>query len=160
MTRFEVLVEIRSSIDEVFDLARNIDLHVDSLSHTRERAVAGVTSGLIGADDEVTWEAVHFGVRQRLTSRVTCFDQPNHFRDEMTRGAFRSFVHDHYFRSLRGVVEMKDVVAFQSPLGLVGRIVDAVILERYLRKLIATRADHIKRIAEGAEQLVRGTVSD
>ncbi len=80
---------IRAPIERVFDLARSIDAHQDSTGGTEERAVAGVTRGLIGMDDEVTWEARHFGVRQRLTVRVTAFDRPKHFQDIMISGAFK-----------------------------------------------------------------------
>jgi len=92
-----VVTRIRASIERCFDLARDIDLHARSLDDTNEKAVAGVTSGLIGLDDEVTWEATHFGVRQRLTSRITAFDRPHSFRDSMVRGAFAGFDHDHLF---------------------------------------------------------------
>src|SRR5205823_8803096 len=57
--------------ERVFDLARSIDAHQDTAEHTGERAVAGVTSGLLGPEEEVTWEARHFGVRQRLRVKMT-----------------------------------------------------------------------------------------
>jgi len=71
-----------------FDLARDVELHQRSTAASRERAVGGITSGLLGPGDEVTWEATHFGVRQRLTSRITEFEPPRRFVDEMVRGAF------------------------------------------------------------------------
>ena len=80
---------IAAPIERVFDLARSIDLHTDSTSRTGERAVSGITSGLIGPEQEVTWRARHFGVWQSLTVRVTAFERPTHFADAMLRGAFR-----------------------------------------------------------------------
>src|SRR5437867_5475060 len=80
-------------IERCFDVARSIDLHQGSAAKTSERAIAGVTSGLIGPGQTVTWEAVHFGIRQRLTTRITEYRRPYLFTDEMVRGAFRSFVH-------------------------------------------------------------------
>jgi len=71
MPKLSILTIIRAPIERCFDLARSIDLHVESMKHTGEKAVAGVTSGLIGLGQEVTWEARHFTVRQRLTSRIT-----------------------------------------------------------------------------------------
>lgn len=43
--------------ERLFDLARSIDAHVESQKGSGERAVAGVTSGLIGEGQEVTWRA-------------------------------------------------------------------------------------------------------
>jgi ligand-binding SRPBCC domain-containing protein len=86
-----------------------------STAHTREIAVAGVTSGLIGLGQEVTWEATHFGVRQRLTSRITAFDRPFHFRDSQVRGAFKRFDHDHFFEKTSGEwTLMRDVFDYAS----------------------------------------------
>src|ERR1039458_3836455 len=97
MPAIELSTFIRASRERVFDLARSIDAHQESTGGTEERAVAGVTKGLIGMNGEVTWEARHLGVRQRLTVRVTSFDRPRHFQDTMISGAFRSMVHDHEF---------------------------------------------------------------
>jgi hypothetical protein len=47
---------VHAPAQRVFDLARNIDAHVASASGTSERAMAGVTSGLIGLGQQVTWE--------------------------------------------------------------------------------------------------------
>ena len=88
MAIIELTTEIDAPISRVFDLARSIDLHTNSTSRTGERAVAGVTSGLIGPGDEVTWRARHFGVWQSLTVRVEVFEPPTHFSDRMLRGAF------------------------------------------------------------------------
>ena len=89
--------DIAAPRERVFDLARSIDAHQDTAAATGERAVAGVTSGLLGLDEEVTWQAKHFGVVQKLRVKMTLFERPSHFRDVMLEGAFRSMQHDHSF---------------------------------------------------------------
>jgi ligand-binding SRPBCC domain-containing protein len=131
-----------------FDLARDVDLHQRSTAASRERAVAGVTSGLLGAGDEVTWEATHFGVRQRLTSRITAFDPPNRFVDEMVRGAFARFRHEHQFHAVEGGTEMVDTFDYTSPLGPLGRLADGLFLRRYMTTLLRERNAYLKRAAE------------
>src|SRR5437764_1546028 len=91
---------VHATPERCFDAARDLDLHVASMADTRERAVAGRTSGLIELGEHVTWEARHFGVKQRFTSEITMFSRPRHFQDAMRKGAFRSFVHDHHFESV------------------------------------------------------------
>jgi ligand-binding SRPBCC domain-containing protein len=138
-----------------FDLSRSIDLHVFSTRQTGERAVGAVTRGLLGLGEEVTWSARHLGLRQTLTSRITLFDRPHHFRDSMVRGAFRRFDHDHFFAARGDDTEMRDVFEFESPLGLLGRLADALVLKRYLRRFLGRRNEDIKRVAEsGAWQAV------
>jgi ligand-binding SRPBCC domain-containing protein len=139
---------IAAPVERCFDVARDLDLHVRSMAHTGERAVAGRTSGLIELGESVTWEARHFGVRQRLTSLITAMDRPRHFRDEMTAGAFRELAHDHWFEPVDGGSRMTDELRFRSPYGLVGRMVDWAIMVRYLRRLIEGRNSAIKLEAE------------
>ncbi|MFX8875810.1 hypothetical protein ABTM97_19785, partial [Acinetobacter baumannii] len=79
-------------IEKCFDLARSIDLHQISTAETNEKAIAGKTNGLINLNETVTWEATHFGIRQKLTSKITKFDRPYHFRDEQVKGAFKCFI--------------------------------------------------------------------
>jgi len=133
-----------------FDLARDVDLHQRSTAASRERAVAGVTSGLLGRGDVVTWEATHFGVRQRLTSRITEFDPPNRFVDEMVRGAFARFRHEHQFLSVPDGTEMVDIFDYTSPLGPLGRLADGLFLRRYMTRLLRDRNAYLKQAAESA----------
>jgi ligand-binding SRPBCC domain-containing protein len=143
-----LVTEINAPIERVFYLSRSIDLHTASVSHTGERAVAGVTSGLISLGEEVTWRARHFGVWQNPTTRITAFGPPLHFRDTLVRGAFRRFDHDHFFSQREGVTQMRDVMDFDSPLGIFGRMANWFVLGAYMRRLLATRNSFIKAAAE------------
>jgi ligand-binding SRPBCC domain-containing protein len=148
MAIIELVTAVRAPVARCFDLSRSIDLHVDSTARTGERAIAGVTSGLIGEGEEGTWQAKHFGVRQRLTSRITAFDPPRYFRDSMVSGAFKRFDHDHYFEAQGDVTLMRDVFDFDSPLGIVGDFMNRAILIRYMRNLLKERHRCIQLVAE------------
>jgi ligand-binding SRPBCC domain-containing protein len=141
----DLTTRIRAPRARCFDLARSVDVHLAGAADTGERAVAGVTRGLLGPGDEVTWRARHFGVRQRLTSRITAFDPPHHFRDSMVRGAFARFDHDHFFAADGDVTVMRDVFDFTSPLG---RLFDALVLTRHMRAFLRARNEGLRRIAE------------
>ena len=151
MPKIELEITVNAPAERVFDLARCIDLHAESMDKYREKAVGGVTSGLINAGETVTWEAVHFGVRQRLTSKITIFDRPRHFQDAMVSGAFKSFTHDHFFTKNGVETLMRDVFEYESPWGFLGKLADAVFLEKYMRKVLAERNELIKRVAESED---------
>jgi ligand-binding SRPBCC domain-containing protein len=146
-----VTTRIRAPIDHCFDLARSVEIHLRSTAKTQETAVGGVTQGLVGPNDQVTWEVTHFGIRQRLTSRITVWDRPNHFRDSLVHGAFKSFDHDHFFEHDQGVTTMKDRFEYKSPLGWLGRLADVLFLKRYMFRLLQTRAEVIRLAAETGE---------
>ncbi|MCU1291921.1 MAG: cell division protein [Bryobacterales bacterium] len=148
MPVIELRTEIHAPIERVFDLSRSVDLHMASTAQTGERAVAGVTSGLMALGQEVTWRARHFGVWQHLTSRITAFDRPAHFRDSLVGGIFQRFDHDHFFAASGTGTVMRDVFDFESPLGILGRIADSLFLARYMTRLLASRNTLIKTVAE------------
>ncbi|KEZ53374.1 SRPBCC family protein [Metabacillus indicus] len=141
-------VYIRAPIEVCFDLARSVDVHMETTGRTQERAVDGVTTGLMERGDSVTWEAVHLGVRQRLTARITEMERPYQFSDVMVKGAFRSFTHTHEFKESGTGTIMKDTFSYESPFGIFGKVADLLFLERYMRNFIAARALELKRIAE------------
>jgi ligand-binding SRPBCC domain-containing protein len=148
MPVIDITTSIDAPMERVFDLSRSVDLHTTSTAHTGERAVAGVTSGLMALGQEVTWRARHFGIWQYLTSRITAFERPVHFRDSLVRGVFRRLEHDHFFSERGEVTLMRDVFDFQSPLGFLGRIADRLFLKRYMTRLLVTRNAAIKSAAE------------
>ena len=151
MPVIELSTVIRAPGKRVFDLARSIDAHQDSTGGTGERAIAGVTQGLIGMGGEVTWEARHFGVRQRLSVRVTAYDRPRYFQDIMVSGAFRSMVHDHVFEECADGTLMMDRFEFTSPLGILGKVAEGLFLTSYMRRFLTSRNDVLKRLAESAQ---------
>lgn len=141
---------IKASRSIVFDLSRSIDLHKISTEHTNEEAIAGVTSGLIGMGESVTWRAKHFGIYQKLTSRITAFEQPSYFVDEMEKGIFKYFKHEHIFETFGDETIMKDVFDYESPLGMLGKLADRLFLKDYMRRLLEKRNEVIKEFAESA----------
>jgi ligand-binding SRPBCC domain-containing protein len=150
MVRIELVTNIGAPVERCFDLSRSIDLHMASTDWAGERAIAGVTSGLIGLDQEVTWQGRHFGFRIQHTSRISALDRPRHFQDCMVRGAFHSFCHDHYFESTSGQTRMRDLMVFAAPYGLLGSLVEGT-LDRHMRSLLDRRNRCIKRVAESDE---------
>ncbi|MCG7343639.1 SRPBCC family protein [Sporosarcina sp. ACRSL] len=141
-------IHINAPIHICFDLARDVDVHTETTAKTNERAIAGVTTGLMENGDTVTWEAVHLGVRQRLTAKIMKMDRPHKFTDVMVKGAFHSFTHTHEFVESGTGTIMKDTFSYKSPFGVIGKIADRLFLEKYMTNFIVDRANELKRIAE------------
>ncbi len=135
--------------ERCFDLSRSIDIHIESTSGTHEKAIAGITSGLIGFGEEVTWRAKHLGVYQNLTSRITEYQYPETFTDSMVKGAFKRFDHQHIFLQEGDGTLMKDIFDFESPFGIFGKFVNTMFLTNYMRGFLVARNNVIKEIAEG-----------
>jgi ligand-binding SRPBCC domain-containing protein len=146
----ETIINI-DDIKIVFDLIRNIDFHKISAKKSNEEAIAGKTTGLIELNESVTWRAKHLGFTQELTSKITEFDAPFFFVDEMVKGTFKTFRHEHYLHEKSNKIIMKDIFEYKSPLGFLGKIADFLFLERYMRNFLIERNTMIKEFAESGQ---------
>ena len=144
MARIELEMLVKAPPAACYALALNVQAHLHSTRQTGERVLAGPASGQLQLGDVVTWEARHFGIRQRLTVKITAATPPHHFRDELVRGAFKTLRHDHYFEAVEGGTRMRDVFEFSSPFGIIGRLVDRLFLRRYLTSFLQTRNAALK----------------
>ena len=154
MQLIKLETKIAAPPERCFLLSLNIDLHMQSTAPTGERSIAGVTHGLIGSGETVTWRGRHFGFMLQHQSRITLYEKPNHFQDVMVRGMFRSFTHDHYFTSTPdGGTLMHDELRFAAPLWILGLMAERLVLKRYLTGFLIKRNREIKCIAEGPASL-------
>ena len=139
---------IEAPVQTCFDLARNIDAHQLSATRPKEKAIAGRTSGLCEEGDVITWQANHFGFKQKLTVKVTKMEPFVYFEDNMIKGAFSSMKHKHSFEALKNGTNMTDEFTFKVPLGIFGSISEKLFLTKYLTNLLKKRNDKLKSLAE------------
>ena len=151
MTTLEAVTVVRAPIERCFDLARSVEVHLAGNVHCGEQAVAcgGVTTGLVGLGERVTWRAKHFGVWHELTSEITQMNPPRYFQDVMIEGIFQAMRHDHFFRLLSPAeTEVRDVFVFAAPLPVLGWLAEVLFLRRYMQKLLHERNMALKASAE------------
>ncbi|GAA1071518.1 SRPBCC family protein [Nocardiopsis composta] len=144
MPRFTVRTRCAAPPERVFRACLDPGLHAATMAAHRERVVAGPRGRPLEAGDTVAFEARHFGLRLRLTARVTAAEPPRWFADEQVAGPFRRWRHVHRFApDGAGGTVMTDEVDFAAPLGPLGRIAEAVFLRRYMERLIRSRSSHL-----------------
>ncbi|HEY6141135.1 MAG TPA: SRPBCC family protein [Thermoanaerobaculia bacterium] len=174
MPTITIETRIAAPIEAVFDLARDVGAHAASSAFTGERVVApGRTEGLLELGDLLTFEGRHLGVRQRITVRITEMDPPRRYVDEGVRTALRGLHHLHEFWEdgvphpvplpasgervaegrVRGTV-MRDVVTWRSPLGILGRIADALFVTRHMRWFVTEKQRRLKAMIEDRDSYI------
>ncbi len=134
--------------ERVFDLSRSINLHKISMIETNEKVIDGVLNGLINENETVTWQARHLFKTRRFTSRISAMQRPDYFIDEMVKGDFISFLHEHHFKGIENGTIMIDKVSFETPYGLIGKMVNSFYLKSYIEKMLISRNRVIKDYAE------------
>jgi len=84
--RIELTTEVPAAPERCFELSLSVDAHQSSMSDSGERAVSGLTSGVMRRGDSVTWKARHFGIPFTMTSVISQYDAPHRFVDEQESG--------------------------------------------------------------------------
>lgn len=148
MTTINLTTIIKASQQIVFDASRNIDIHQQSAASSKEKAIDGVTSGLINLNETVTWRGKHFGFYLTHKSRITAMNFYDYFVDEMEEGKFKTFKHEHFFEEKNGVTIMTDKLQYETPFGIIGKLFDTLLLKNHLIHFLLERNKTLKKIAE------------
>jgi ligand-binding SRPBCC domain-containing protein len=148
MTTIHLTTKINSPIQTVFDVSRKIDIHQQSESKSKEKAIAGVTSGLININETVTWRGKHFGFYLTHKSRITTMTFYSYFIDEMEEGKFKFFKHEHFFEEKNGITLMTDKLQYETPYGIIGKLFDILFLKKHLTQFLLERNKILKKSAE------------
>jgi len=147
MTSFTVTTRTRANCRSMFRAALSPALHAGSMARHQEQAHAMQT--ILGLHDEVAFTARHFGLTWRMTSRIVEFDADRSFVDEQTSGPFKRFRHTHTFVALEHGCEMTDYVTYRAPVGVIGAVVERLVLTRYLRNLLEQRGHYLASVVDG-----------
>ena len=148
MTTINLSTKIKAPVQTVFNFSRNIDVHQQSASKTNEIAIAGVISGLINYNETVTWRGKHFGFYLTHKSRITAMKLYDYFVDEMETGHFKSFKHEHYFKEENGITTMTDQLHYETPLGILGKLFDFLLLKKHLTHFLLNRNQTLRELSE------------
>lgn len=149
LTAIIVETQINAPPEICFDLALDVKTHAESAAFSGERVVEpGKLAGHLELGDLITFEGKHFGIRQRFTAKIVEVDRPRRFVDEMVHGAFERLRHVHEFHPRDSGTLMRDLLHWDTPLGLLGLIADRLFLERHMRWFVATKQQRLKEIVE------------
>lgn len=148
MPKIHLTSFIAAPVERVFDLSRSINLHQMSTAATHEKAIGGVMTGLINKDETVTWQAKHLFKTRQFTAKITEMQSPRFFIDEMIKGDFKSFHHEHHFKPVQNGTIMIDLLHFETPYGIIGKMANTIFLRSYLEKFLINRNKMIKEYAE------------
>jgi hypothetical protein len=67
------------------------------------------------------------------------------------RGSFRRLEHDHLFVSVGAGTCVTEILDFEAPFGILGRIAERLVLARHMRQFLGERNRIVKAVAESDE---------
>ena len=93
---------------------------------------------------DYTIRLVGFPVRWRTL--ITFYDPPKKFIDEQIKGPYSFWRHTHTFKAINGGVEMKDIVRYVIPFGVLGRLLHFLWIKNDLKKIFNYRKQVIDKV--------------
>jgi ligand-binding SRPBCC domain-containing protein len=82
----------------------------------------------------------------RWTTEITHCLEGEYFVDEQRFGPYAFWHHQHKFRQVEGGVEMTDIVHYGLPFGFIGRIANAIFVQKKLQGIFDYRDEKVKNI--------------
>jgi ligand-binding SRPBCC domain-containing protein len=106
-----------------------------------------LTPGLIrmAAGARIDYQLKLYGIPLKWATLIESWTPPHEFVDVQLRGPYRVWRHTHRFASEGAGTRIVDDVDYELPLGLLGRLVDALWTRREVAGIFGYRAEVIAR---------------
>ena len=143
--RCESKVTVAAPLAEVWDFfsdPRNLaditppSMHFCITSDPPDRVYAGLI---------VTYSVRPIGpIRTTWVTEITHLDEGRMFVDEQRAGPYRLWHHQHHFRAVGDVTEMRDIVHYQLPFGVLGDLVERFVVRDRIQGIFTHRQTAIE----------------
>lgn len=78
-------------------------------------------------------------------TEIIAVEQPLYFIDEQKFGPYTFWHHEHWFSSIPGGILMEDIIYYKLPLGLAGKILHWLKIEKDLKKIFEYRKEVLEK---------------
>ncbi len=85
-----------------------------------------------------------FGIKMTWVTEITHVIDQSYFVDEQRIGPYTLWHHQHHLKAVDGGVVMEDIVSYQLPLGILGRIMHGLLVKRQLQAIFAFRTQQVE----------------
>jgi len=75
----------------------------------------------------------------RWITEITHVKHQQYFVDEQRKGPYKIWHHEHHFKEVQGGVEMTDIVSYELPFGILGKMAHPLIVKKKLDQIFAYR---------------------
>jgi ligand-binding SRPBCC domain-containing protein len=86
------------------------------------------------------------GIPTKWVTEITHVDEGNYFVDEQRFGPYSLWHHKHFIKAIENGVEMKDIIDYKIPLGIIGRIAQPILVAPKLKEIFEYRKNALIEI--------------
>lgn len=89
------------------------------------------------------------GIPTTWVTEITKVTDKAYFIDEQRVGPYKLWHHQHFIEQIEGGVLMRDIVSYQPPFGILGSIMNSLVIRKKLREIFDYRVQAVnKRFGE------------
>ncbi len=85
------------------------------------------------------------GIKLNWSTEITAIEHGAYFVDHQLTGPYSIWHHQHFFKEIEGGTELIDIVHYQLPLGILGRLAHPILVKNKLKEIFAFRKNAIEQ---------------
>ncbi len=89
------------------------------------------------------------GIQMDWCTEITHVIDKKYFVDEQRFGPYSMWHHQHHFKVVDGGIEMTDIVNYAIPFGILGRMMNNIMISNEIEKIFSYREKKIKELFPG-----------
>ena len=86
------------------------------------------------------------GIPLYWMTEITHVKEGAYFVDEQRKGPYKIWHHEHHFKEIEEGVEMTDIVSYELPMGVLGRLAHPILVRKKLEEIFDYRNKVIEEI--------------
>lgn len=86
------------------------------------------------------------GIPMKWVTEIKYVHDKEFFVDEQRKGPYKIWHHEHHFKEVEGGVEMTDIVSYEIPFGVLGKIAHPILVKRKLEEIFDYRFRKVEEI--------------
>lgn len=86
------------------------------------------------------------GIPMNWITEIKTVKEGVFFIDEQRKGPYKIWHHEHHFKVVDGGIEMTDIVSYEVPFGILGKLVHPIIVRPKLEQIFQYRTKKINEI--------------
>ena len=86
------------------------------------------------------------GIKMSWTTEITHVKDMEYFVDEQRTGPYALWHHQHHFKEVKGGVLMNDLLTYALPFGILGRVVNKIVVAKQIQHIFDFRTKEINKL--------------
>ena len=86
------------------------------------------------------------GIPMKWITEITHVDELKFFVDEQRKGPYKIRHHEHHFKQVENGIEMSDIVSYEIPFGVLGKLAHPLVVKSKLNQIFDYRFKKVEEI--------------